>query len=63
MLAELKRTHVQNLEEQLLERTRAAEDTGCPHCQMRMTMTFKTPRTTTFLCEACGHRLSRQTLR
>jgi tRNA(Ile2) C34 agmatinyltransferase TiaS len=63
MSAELKKAFLQNLEEQLLDRTRVSEDTNCPRCRKMMTMTFKTPRTTTFRCEACGHRLSRQTLR
>jgi hypothetical protein len=61
--ADLKKAYREHLEEQLLDRTRVSEDTICPKCAHLMRMTFKTPRTTTFLCEQCNHRLSRQTLR
>lgn len=63
MSIELQKAHLENLEEQLLARTRVSEETPCPRCHSAMTMTFKTPRTTTFRCEACGRHLSRQTLR
>jgi len=63
MLDDLKKTHLDNLEEQLLARTRVNEETPCPRCSMVMSMTLKTPRTTTFRCEACARHLSRQTLR
>lgn len=63
MSTELKQAYLHHLEEQLLDRTRVGEDTNCLACHHAMTLTFKTPRTTTFRCEACGRRLSRQTLR
>lgn len=63
MSAEVAKEHLEHLEEQLLERTRVSEQTACPLCHRTMTLTFKTPRTTTFYCSACNKHLSRQTLR
>jgi transposase-like protein len=63
MQAEFRKIHLDHLEEQLLERTRVSEQVNCPRCQSAMLLTFKTPRTTTFRCEACGRHLSKQTLR
>ena len=63
MQAEFQKIHLDHLEEQLLERTRASENVNCPRCRSTMLLSFKTPRTTTFRCNACGRHLSKQTLR
>lgn len=59
----MKNADLNHLEEQLQDRTRVSEATSFPKCPHAMMITFKTPRATTFRCEHCGHRLSRQTLR
>jgi tRNA(Ile2) C34 agmatinyltransferase TiaS len=63
MSPEISKAHLEHLEEQLLDRTRASEATYCPRCHITMKVTYRTQRTTTFRCDECGHRLSRQTLR